>query len=470
MFRNLLCAMSWLVLLSFSSTDTLAQDATDRSGEPESKAAQRELVRQLGDASYIVRDGATKKLIRQGSAVRDVLTEALTDPDPEIRSRVRLLLDHIRQAAQAEDTGDRAAAPGPTAAQRELVKQLGDPSFHTRERAAETLVSQGVAGKAALMEALKAPDFEIRWRARRILNRVLQDAFEARLAAFVADVDGSQQHGLPGWKRFKDLVGDHRDAREMFAEMTRSEGALLSAYEKQSPEMSELISARVAWLQSQAASGNSDARVVPPQTLATLLLIGSDETVKGHSRCLSQLYQLLSHSATMQSIGTPARPSILRSLLEKWATSAARTGATYGMMLALKYDLKEMGLQQATKFIEQGTKSSSTLHYAVITVGRFGGEEHLCLLTPLLENKTVCHRWSSRALKKDGTINVEVRDAALVVLLHMTGKDPQTFGFKLLRQNPETLYYVYTFGFINDKEREAAHAKWAAESKADSGP
>ena len=48
----------------------------------------------------------------------------------------------------------------------------------------------------------------------------------------------------------------------------------------------------------------------------------------------------------------------------------------------------------------------------------------------------------------------------------MMGRDPAKYGFKLLRENPETLYYVYTFGFIEDEEREAAHAKWANESKA----
>ncbi len=370
-------------------------------------------------------------------------------------------------AVPAQDTTDRPGEPGPTVAQRELVQQLGAPSFFIRERAAEKLVSQGAAAKAVLMEAIEDPDLEIRWRARRILNGVLQDAFETRLAAFVADVEGREQHGLPGWKRFKELAGDGRDAREMFVAMTRFEGALLSAYGKQSPELPELFAACVAELQSLAASGNSDARAIPPQTVATLLLIGSDETAKDHSRGLSQLYPLLCHSAVRQAIGIPARPSILRTLLEKWATSAALTGSSHGMMLALKYDLKEAGLRQALRFINQETKSSSTLHYAIITVGRFGGEEHVRLLTPLLANKTVCHTWTNRALKKDGSIKVEVRDAALVVLLRMTGEDPGEFGFRLLKEHPETMYYVYTFGFVNDEERETVHAKWAAESRAD---
>jgi hypothetical protein len=469
MLRSLKPVMGWLVALGCSAVTVPAQDAADRPDEPGPTAAQRELVQQLGDASHTVRDEAAKKLVLQGATAKDVLTEALTDPDPEIRSRAHLILHRILPAARAEDTVDQLADPGPTAAQRELVQQLGDPSFFTRERAAEKLASLGVAVKAALMEALKDPDFEIRWQARTILKRVLQDAFEARLVAFIADVDGKEGLRLPGWERFRDLAGDRRDVRKMFAEMTRSEGALLLAYEKQAPELPELFTARVAWLQSHAARGSADNRFCPPQTVATLLLIGADKTLKDHSRSISPLYQLLNHSNAMQSLAPRPVPSILRTLLEKWATSAASSGSSYGMMLALKYDLKQTGLQQATEILDRGTTSSSTLHYAIITVGRFGGEEHIRLLTPLLENKTVCHRWSNRQLKKEGTINVEVRDAALVVLLRVKGQDPAKFGFKLLRDNPETLYYVYTFGFIDDEEREAAHAKWAAESKAGEG-
>ncbi len=359
--------------------------------------------------------------------------------------------------AAAQDAAAPSGAAGPATALGELIQQLGDPSYEARERAEAELASQGLAAEAALLEALKEEDVEIRLRASRILDRVREDAFESHLAAFIADVDGSRKLSLPGWERFRNLVEDHADTRKMFADMTRAERALLSAYDKRVPEMPALFAARVAWLQSQTAGGNPDARAIPQPSLATLLFIGSD-----HSQGVSQLYSLLCQPAAMQSIETHTQASVMRTLLERCAASSE---SSFGMMLAQKYDLKETGLQQATKLLEQGTTSSSTLHHAIINVGRFGDAEHMRLLTPLLDNKTVCHRWSNQALKKDGTINVEVRDAALVVLLHLAGKDPKQYGFKLLKENPETLYYVYTFGFVDDDEREAVHAKWAAQFK-----
>jgi hypothetical protein len=464
MLRFLTPVLGWFVAFVFWTSVLPAQDMADPPHAAAATEAQRELVQQLGSTSYNVRDEAARKLTSLGSAAIDVLTEAQTDPDPEIRTRARSILDRILHDEPAVDSPARPAAPEPTAAQRRLVQQLGDASFFTREEASDELIRQGVAAKAALIEGLGDPDVEIRTRARRILERVLHDEFETRLAAFVADVDDKQQHCLPGWERFKEAVGDSRAARTLFADMMRSEQSLLSAYESESPELWELFANRASWLQSAFASSATQTLSIPPHVMATLLLIGSDTTLPKHSQGFLQLYQLLYFPSTKQAIAGGSHREILRVLLEKWVAAAAKAGSQYGITIALKYDLKEAGLQQAKRVIEQGTNSPSLLQYAIICVGRFGSERHTDLLKPLLDNKTVCHTWSNTQLKKNGTIKIQVRDVALVVTLRLMGKDPEQFGFKLLRESPETLYYVYTFGFIEEEEREAAHSKWAREN------
>jgi hypothetical protein len=343
---------------------------------------------------------------------------------------------------------------------------LGDDSFRVREQAAGKLAELGSAAKAALVEGLKHPDLEVRRRARWILEQVRAEEFDARLAAFVADTDGSREHNLPGWERYRELVGDGRPARKLFAAMMRSDGPLLSAYEKQSSTLSFLFADRAA-LAGSVARGGELGELVTPANVATLLLIGSDRGWKEHSRHVSSLYQLLNYPATKNLIERGEHGPLVFSLLRTWVEGAAANGSSFGMMMALKYELKETALAQAKELIDAESPSSSMLHYAIIAIGRFGDEQDIPLLKPLLANETVCHRWSNSQLKKNGTIDVQVRDAALVVILRLQGKDPKEHGFKLLRDNPETLYYVYTFGFIEDEEREAAHAKWAEESQAD---
>ena len=191
MFRTLSYALSWVVLTSLSVPAAMAQDVATKSGAAEATAAQRALVRQLGDDSVQTREKAAEKLSSQGLSAKAALMEALKDPDAEIRGRARIILKRMLAEVTAEDTAVQSDIAEATAAQRELVQHLGDPSFQVREGAQKKLASLGLAPEAALLEALKDPDLEIRWRAGRILDRARVKAFEARLEAFIADADGS---------------------------------------------------------------------------------------------------------------------------------------------------------------------------------------------------------------------------------------------------------------------------------------
>ncbi len=373
-----------------------------------------------------------------------------------------VLLGFSTLAPAAEEAADAVSKE----AQQKLVQQLGDSSYAAREEAAKRLISQGLAAKPVLTEALDHADLEIRIRVHHILARIQQSELDARLAAFITDVHGEDDHGLPGWEPYRELVGGGREARRLFVEMIRTEASLLTAYEKGADELPQLFTVRVASLQPHVIGGSNQTNEIPSETMATLLLIGADKISGQNSVSMSQLYSLLNHPTAHLAITSGKHSPVLIELLEAWVTCGNLTVSHYGMMLALKYDLREAGLQQANKIISQQTTSSSMLQYAIVAVGKYGDEKHIPLLESLLDNEKVCHTWSNAALKKNGSIKIQVRDVALAIILHMTGRDPAKYGFKLLRENPETLYYIYTFGFIEEEEREAAHAKWSEESKA----
>ncbi len=466
MSRYLIRTSVWFVAAGLATAAAIGQPPSPAAKESKAAETLRELVQALGDSSSVVRDEAAAELLRRGPAAKDVLREARTDRDLEIRTRAAVILQRIEQATPAAAATGPHVSSEPTARQRALLGQLGDDSFTVREEAARELAELGSAAKGALIEGLKHPDLEVRRRARWILERVRAEEFDARLAAFVADTEGSQEHHLPGWKRYRELVGDSRAARELFAAMMRSDGPLLSAYEKRSSTLPFLFANRAALLQGSVAHGGELSEAVTPAAVATLLLIGSDRGWEDHARHVVSLYQLLNYPATKSLIERGDHGPLVFSLLRMWVEAAGADGSSFGMMMALKYELKETAFAQAKELIGAESPSPTMLHYAIIAIGRFGDEQDVPLLRPLLANKTVCHRWSNTQLKKNGTIDVQVRDAALVVILRLLGKDPKKHGFKLLRDNPETLYYVYTFGFIDDDEREAAHAKWAEESQA----
>lgn len=65
-------------------------------------------------------------------------------------------------AASAQDAPDYGA----------LVKSLGDEKFDARTKAYESLESAGAAARKALEEGAKSDDAQIRWSARRLLERL----------------------------------------------------------------------------------------------------------------------------------------------------------------------------------------------------------------------------------------------------------------------------------------------------------
>ena len=78
-----------------------------------------------------------------------------------------------------EAGGERPNAPQAAAELHRLVQQLGSASFHARQRAAAEIRRRGRPAAAALTQALRDPDPEVRWRARSVLRLVQQDAFDA---------------------------------------------------------------------------------------------------------------------------------------------------------------------------------------------------------------------------------------------------------------------------------------------------
>ena len=102
------------------------------------------------------------------------------------------------------------------------------------------------------------------------------------------------------------------------------------------------------------------------------------------------------------------------------------------------------------------------VQFAILVVGRFGNQEHLPLLEPLLANS------SPLVTQNVGGQNLrcEVRDVALATLVHLTQQDFKQYGFTHLQRNEQTLFNTNSVGFATDEARAAALRKWKTWSMA----
>ncbi len=90
-----------------------------------------------------------------------------------MKINTRLLLGGALVAALAAGTLGMVAASAQDAPDYgALVKSLGDEKFDARTKAYESLESAGAAARKALEEGAKSDDAQIRWSARRLLERL----------------------------------------------------------------------------------------------------------------------------------------------------------------------------------------------------------------------------------------------------------------------------------------------------------
>ena len=135
------------------------------------------------------------------------------------------------------------------------------------------------------------------------------------------------------------------------------------------------------------------------------------------------------------------------------------------MMLALQNNLKE-GLDPALELLKADGMSQHFKQYAMLTVAKLGGKEHIPLIEPYLDDKTVCTTHTTMQGGKRTMYQTQLRDVALVAIIHLSGKDPKDFGFNRLVRGEPYLFNPGTMGFEKeendekDEARDAAFAKW----------
>jgi hypothetical protein len=356
-----------------------------------------------------------------------------------------------------------ASAVSSTDAAAQLLPQLGSDQFAVREAATKQLMEMGIEIKPALVGAMDDPDPEIRERVRRVLTTVVDRDFQFRLARFAEDVNDTKHYDLPGWSRFRKLTGSDRVARNLFVEMQRSEMKLMDAYGERNDTTAKILEVRVraAQLAFRGRLG-ADGDTLPLGSVAALLFVGSDKTVKVSGECALQLTNLPYRKSFQQAIAGGQQSPLLKTILEGWVTRDEYPNLAYlNVYLAARFDLAA-GLDPALRVLQQPTAAPQMKAIAMLVVARFGDKRHLSVIQPFLTVTDVC-----APADVNGVNGVtQVRDVALFVSLRLVRQDPKEFGFTRAASIEQNLLTKGIFlqpvglSFRTNNERDEAFKKW----------
>jgi hypothetical protein len=371
-------------------------------------------------------------------------------------------------AAEPPSDGNAAvtwAAP-PTAEEIDRwVDELSDDSYAVRRSAADRLLAAGVAARPALLGVTNGPDPETRATARRLVALIDRTEFGRRLQAFAADTDGRLGTSLPGWETFARLVGDDARARALFVDMQRAEALLLAQVFSQSPvardsswedRLSRLLRGR----------GMVDWRHGPSLgSCATMLFLGTLPEPVPSGPAATDLARLTEFPPIREAMQSDHHRDAVRRLVAAWIVHCANRSddvLLQRLRLALWHEMAEaVPLAVAVASDPQYlTVPPGTRVIAILAVGKLGGSEHVDDLEPLLEDTTECMPGRPGKLAGQPATQVQIRDVALAVLLHLTGQDLQQYGFPAARPHVRYLFNSATLYLPSDAKRAIAIEKW----------
>lgn len=346
----------------------------------------------------------------------------------------------------------------------DLIRLLGADDFHVREKASRELLRIGLPARPALRRAVGDADLEIQKRCRELLPAIAEADLRAKLAAFVADKEGKQEHDLPGWKRYRKIVGEDEAARLFFVALQKADTGLLAESEKNPAQTGTLCASycQNMWDRQQIQQRSG---IIPTpfhaEEIASLMLLTTDSTVSIPSPQRWQFSNLL-HQQTVRSELQSKRSTPFRKIVWAWMERQVEDDATAHTIFTTinGFEIKE-GLDLALKAVRSKKLHGSSIAHALTTIGRMGDKSHLHLLESCLEDKTNFCGFSIGRLGGNVQGNTEVRDVALAMLIRLTDQPLKDYGFAITKANFEHMKDEANFlGFSSDKEREAALAKW----------
>jgi hypothetical protein len=345
-----------------------------------------------------------------------------------VEERVRVLLGQMGQISDRHRREtERLSRPSEARAAAALVPRLGSPKFADREAAHKALADLGAAAAAAVRAGTKDPDAEIARRCEAILPKV-------RVAERKALVDGTIDLPAPAGTWFRDVAGDTKEARELFALMTDDDrwAAIADAAAANPTGAANLYAAEVNRLVADSPrlvvgrrlleeTRATSLKVAPAGRVAFVLFLGALPAPDG-SPDPAQVTRVL--RAGFADLATGPQKAPFGRLFAAWLSRRANpTVVAAGLELALVTGLPD-AVPIARRWATDPKAPAPVVGAAALVLGTHGSPGDLALLADLAADAR-----TYRAAT-DTRSEVQVRDVATMMSLVLRGQNVRPFRFE----------------------------------------
>ncbi|MEX0792053.1 MAG: hypothetical protein WD045_02885 [Pirellulaceae bacterium] len=368
-------------------------------------------------------------------------------------------LAHTSAFSQQGEGGD---TPGQQATIPQLIRDLGAPEFATRELAQQRLIASRHAAFEEVERACRSPDPEIQRRATATLELLKEEIQRSDIEGLIA----GREVQIPGWDRFRKLIGDGPEDRRLFAEMLQAEWEIVEISEKSPQQADYAIFLRAAELKYQIYAENQSLSI---GNVMAMLFATSHPEIHLTGPANEELQYVLSAPTLSQSLVSHESSRSIRGVLNHWVLRSTENRNLSARVrhailnLCLQENL-ESGVPLATSVLRaSGTDfldvdQNNYLVFGLLAIGKLGNKEHRPIIREYFDRH---HRIVQYLPGNDHeSYSTQLRDVALAVDIHLTGHDPRQFGFPQIDSDPTHLFVYRTIGFSSEAARDEAFLKW----------
>ncbi len=335
----------------------------------------------------------------------------------------------------------------------QLVRQLGNSSFAARSLAEQQILGLGFESYSAIVEAAEGDDPEIRYRAQRLLKILLRSAFADHQHLIRHNPWSVPEAFAPGWEAFQQLLGDGVDSRKLYVQILNSETDLMLALTQ--PGWRLQFEKRCADL--KAFSHQRQRIELQPGAIAALLFLAAHPENQPSGSASSVIYMLIRDSNFRNAAEQSTSSGVLKSLIGIWIRKSNNASPIQRLEDAAAFEI-DAAMDVARDAIKnRNTRHANSIHLvnSIFYLAKYGGQDVIEELELLLNDRQQLQRSS-----RNPEANVQVRDAALVALLHITRQNPQSYGYNSLRRRTGYLYIGNSAKPTSVESRENAIRKW----------
>lgn len=355
----------------------------------------------------------------------------------------------------------------------EIVEDLGNPSFETREKAETDLKSFGPKAIDPLTRiSASKRDFEPETQFR--LKRVIRWLSRQRHIVQIDEIDDEgfltspEFTEIPGWSLFESAFDDTEFNRRVFRDLYKSEPALWFAAENPEDDLlAETIDQRCFELKSGLLTGQR--LKTSPASAMSILLASCQPELRLDRNSVYTLYSLAYATTMRTEIGrTDETGKQYQKMMSHWITSCDIVMPRQRLYIAMRYKLPAG--RQAARTLITSKPNARDMQYAILALAKFQNEDDIDLLAPLLNDTTLI---SPSSRPKDSTKRVftcQVNDVALAALVHITKQETKPYGFPRLKTNSTYVFQQNSPGFYQEENRSKAVQQWRqwfAENRSD---